>query len=148
MDIIFLPFSAPSSSWTLQLFYHVLTVCKLTWQKAGFYFLVGKLGLFKVRTCRCALTKACTHTQTHTSALVLPVAMHQALKSHSFKSAPPGWTCPLYQDIAETASIPHTADKPLHLSHRVLQELQVNLLQSWIRATASVAVRPEIQDLF
>lgn len=88
------------------------------------------------------------HTNKHTSALVLPIAMYQALKRHSFKFAPPGWTFPLYQDIAETGSIPKTADKLLHHSHRALQELQVNLLQSWTRATASAAVRPEIQDLF
>lgn len=79
------------------------------------------------------------HVQTHTSALVLPIAMHQALKSHSF---------PLYRDIAEIGSIPQTADKPLHHSHRALQELQVNLLQPWIGATASAAVGLEIQDLF
>lgn len=95
----------------------------------------------------CTHTSMYTDTQTHTSALVLPTVMHQAFKSHSFKSALPGWTFPLYQDIAETASTPQTAE-PLHLSHRALQELQVNLLQSWIRATASVAVRPEIQNLF
>lgn len=53
----------------------------------------------------------------------------------------------LWQDIAETAGVPQTADKPLHPSHRALQELQVNLLQPWIGATASAAVRPEIEDL-
>lgn len=80
----------------------------------------------------------CTYTRVY--ALVLPVATYQALKSQSWKFAPSGWTFPPYSArtlSAETAGIPQTAAKPLHPSHRALQELQVNLLQSWIWATAS-----------
>lgn len=111
----------------------------------GTLFLLGG----KIRITQGTRMHICTHTCTYTCvyAVVLPVAMYRALKSHSRKFAPPGWTFLPYSartGSAETASIPQTAAKPLHPSHRALQELQVNFLQSWIRATASAC--DEAQD--
>lgn len=89
----------------------------------------------------CAHTSTYTHTHICTGAACSNASFLQVCSTRLHLSSL------LCQDIAETAGIPQTADKPLHPSHRALQELQVNLLQPWIGATASAAVRPEIQDL-
>lgn len=114
-----------------------------------FYFLVRKLGLFKVCICRYALTQARTHTHKKTHICTGAAHSNVSGSQKSFLQV-----CSTRLDLSSllghcrNRQHPPDSRQALHHSHRALQELQVNLLQSWIRASASAAVRPEIQDLF
>lgn len=111
---IFLPFFSPILGLGSASFSSSSSQC-VNWLMApGVLFLLGG----KIRITQGTHMHVYIGIYTHMYTLLLPVAMYQALKSHSRRFVPPGWTFPPYSasTLLGTAGIPQTADKPWHPS--------------------------------